>query len=198
MINTNKLISAAGCLLCLSGALLVGGCGGSDNGPQVYSQVDRLARPAINEVLATVANNRHKVNDENNPTDDAGQLKNDILAFMTGPTSTAGRSPGVANALAAVLVPDVMMADLSKAGPAAYLGVETAGATGGLFGGRALTDDVVDIDLGAIFGPTLTNAPGGLGLVTDDGAEIPALTSDHVDASGKHFSGTFPYLGAPS
>jgi hypothetical protein len=38
-----------------------------------------------------------------------------------------------------------MIADLSKSGPASYLGVETNGATGGLFGGRALTDDVVDI-----------------------------------------------------
>ena len=104
--------SVAGCLLCLSGILLVAGCGSSDNNrPHVFTQFDRLARPAVNEVLASVANNRHQVNDQDNPTDDAGQLKNDIISFMTG---TAGRSAGVANTLAAVLIPDVMIADLSK------------------------------------------------------------------------------------
>ena len=57
-----------------------------------------------------------------------------------------------------------MRADLSQnTTKAAYLGVETAGATGSAFGGRALTDDVVDIDLGVIFGstiPSLGLAPG--------------------------------------
>lgn len=60
-------------------SLLVG-CGGSSNKvtKKVYTQFDRLARPAVNEVFATVANNRHAVNDSDNPTDDKNQLANDI------------------------------------------------------------------------------------------------------------------------
>ena len=57
------------------------------------------------------------------------------LRFMKYP---AGRSDAIANTLVAVLVPDVMTADLSRIRTsAAYLGVETGGASGSKFGGRA-------------------------------------------------------------
>src|SRR5579872_4014038 len=139
-------ITAAVALLGL--AALAGCEGSSTSNPtrRTYSQVDRLARPAVNEVFATVApttagqTGRHQVNDTDNPTDDSGQLANDIQTFMTG---TAGRSQAITNVVKSVLVPDVMVADLSQPGPAAYLGVETGGATGGKYGGRKLTDDVV-------------------------------------------------------
>lgn len=116
-------------------------------------------------------------------------------------TGTAGRSQATTDVVKAVLVPDVMIADLSKTGPAAYLGVETNGATGGTFGGRKLTDDVVDIDLGVIFGNTISK----LGLAADDGKEIPTLTTDNVSytTAPKHYqdgvvsTAAFPYLGAP-
>lgn len=186
--------------LSLLGIAVLIGCGGSENnGPQVYTQFDRLARPAVNEVFATVANNRHQVNDQDNPADDHNQLANDIQHFMT---HTAGRSTAITNVVTTVLVPDVMKADLSQSGPAAYLGVETGGATGGKFGGRKLTDDVVDISLGVIFGNTIPT----LGLAPDDGAEIPGLTTDNVGPGDKHYQdgsttqfspAQFPYLGPP-
>jgi hypothetical protein len=66
-----------------------------------YKQQDRLARPAINEALATVSNLRHQVNNMDNPTDDAEQLKNDIFIFAT---LTAGRSEAIADVLVAVRV----------------------------------------------------------------------------------------------
>jgi hypothetical protein len=156
----------------------------------MFMQKDRLSRPVVNEVFATVAGDRHKVNDEAQPSEDKNELKNDILGFMNYP---AGRSAAIANVVAAVIVPDVMKVDLGQTGPAAYLGVETGGATGGKFGGRGLTDDVVDISLGIVFGNTIP----ALGLAPDDGKEIPALTSDHVGPDGKHFLSTFPYLGNP-
>lgn len=190
----------------LSGALSVvaiglAGCGGGNgNGgiiPNVgtnnvlYDQQERLARPIVNEVLATVAERRHRVNNTDNPTDDAGQLQTDIKGFLKFP---AGRSDAITNVVAAVLVPDVMKADLSQSGPAAYLGVETGGATGGKFGGRKLQDDVVDTSLGIVFGNTIP----ALGLAPDDGNEKPTLTTDNVDASGHQYSSTFPYLQAPN
>lgn len=176
--------------------LLVGlGLAGCDSSPNsmdekaVFVQQDRLARPAVNEVLATWVDNRHEINNSNQPSQDAGELQTDIVQFMT---NAASRSQAHADVLASVLVPDVMVADLSKDGPAAYLGVETGGATGSTFGGRKPADDAVDISLGAIFGTTLSD----LGLVEPDGNEIPPLTSDNVGPKYSK-SDTFPYLRTP-
>ena len=185
--NKSKIVLAT---VALSTMALAGCGGGSSSGPHVYTQIDRLARPAVNEVFATVANNRHQVNDMDTPLDDSAQLSGDIQTFMT---TAAGRSQATTDVVKAVLVPDVMVADLSKPGPAAYLGVETGGATGSTFGGRKLTDDVVDTSLGVIFGNTVS----ALGLAPDDGNEIAALTTDNVGSGAKHFTSTFPYLGAP-
>ncbi len=155
-----------------------------------FTQQDRLARPAINEVLAPVSNRRHEINNKISPTGDSGELANDIDNFLT---NTAGRSRAITDVIKAVLVPDVLKVDLSQNSAAAYLGVETGGATGGKFGGRKLDDDVVDADLGVVFGKTIST----LGLAPDDGKAIPSLTSDNVGSGGKGFMRTFPYLGAP-
>jgi|SRR5579871_1588895 len=202
----NKLSIAS--LIAVS--LGVAGCGGSSGGGNVvhssviglwtttstpmgngqYKQIDRLARPAVNELFATVANNRHQVNDEDSPPNDVNELKNDIDSFLTSP---ANRSPQTRAVIESILVPDMLKADLSKMDKAAYLGTETGGATGGKFGGRALSDDVIDISLGIVFGNTIS----ALGLAPDDGNEIPTLTTDNVGPGGKHFLSSFPYLGNP-
>ena len=164
-------------------------CTTSTKSANVYRQQDRLARPVVNEVFATVANNRHQVNNMISPKDDKFELKNDIESFLVFP---ANRSVAIRNVIKAVLVPDMLMADFSGSG-AAYLGFETGGATGGTFGGRKLTDDVVDISLGVVFGTTISD----LALAPADGNEIPSLISDHVGPDGKHFLAQFPYLGEP-
>lgn len=156
---------------------------------QVFIQQDRLARPLTNEVLATISNNRHKINNKLNPPQDRAQLGRDVFSFFKFP---AGRSDAIANVAVSVLTPDMMMADLSQSGPAAFLGVETGGATGGKFGGRKLQDDVVDIDLGVIFGNTVP----ALGLAPDDGKELAPFQSDNVGFQGNNLS-TFPYIGNP-
>jgi hypothetical protein len=155
-----------------------------------YRQQDRLARPVVNEALATVTQRRHEVNNKDNPTDDPGQLANDIHSFLTFP---AGRSQAIQDVIVSVLVPDVMIADLSQnTTRASYLGAETGGATGSKLGGRALADDVVDISLGVVFGNTIP----ALGLAPADGKELPQFTTDHV---GPHadYQNVFPYLGNP-
>jgi len=50
--------------------------------------------------------------------------------------------------------------------------------------GRALADDVIDVELLLIFG-----GPGG--------SSNPTLTSDHVDKNDKDFLTSFPYLATP-
>lgn len=221
---TSKTILAAA-----FAALALSACNGSSNpsttpptanplGNPPYKQVDRLNRPAVNEVFATFA--QHQANNADTPNDDAATLKPQIVSFMT---NVAGRSSAIAGVVGTVLTPDVQIADLSGASQACigaapgtcnnYLGVETGGATqlpSGLkpFGGRALTDDIVGISLGAIFGNTIP----ALGLAPDDNKEQdgradtafpsghrPNLTTDNVtwQTAPKHFTTTFPYLGAP-
>lgn len=162
------------------------------SGPPAFRfvQQERLARPVVNEALATVSNNRHSVNNKINPTQDILELDNDIESFLVFP---AGRSPAIRQVIRSVLVPDVMIADLSSTDPASYLGFETGGATGGRFGGRALLDDVADISLAVIFGTVISD----LGLAPPDGNQIPALTTDNVGPDSKNFMNVFPYLGNP-
>ena len=164
-----------------------------------FVQQDRLARPAVNEALATVTNRRHEANNKINPPQDLGSIGVDIFTFMTNPNG-ANRSPDVANALVGVLTPDVMVADLANmTDKASYLGVETGGFTGGKFGGRALTDDIIDIDLLAIFGPVIPL----LKLAADDGRELPQFSTDNIGPHSDYQIGApylpvaFPYLGNP-
>jgi hypothetical protein len=203
-----KKILSYSALLAAS-ALILPGCGGvfSSSSPKlgkigvwtttnvksgtVYVQQDRLSNPVVNEVFATFANDRHRVNNLATPDQDSTNLSTDIQSFMT---DVAGRSQATTDVVKAVFAQDVMVVDLtSTATKAAYLGVQTNGATGSTFGGRELTDDVVDMSLGVVFGSTIS----ALGLAPDDGKQIPTLTSDNVGSGGKQFTNTFPYLGAP-
>jgi hypothetical protein len=167
---------------------------GSSSGPTIFTQVCRQGRPLTSTVFPTVANKQQSNYDVDIPADDAaGNLGTEVQAFMT---QAAGRSQAVAAAAKALLTPDVLVADLSQSGSASYLGIETIGPAGGRsFGGRALTDDVVDTTFSIIFGSTLPR----LGLASDDGKETPALTTDNVgvNTAPKHFQSTFPYVGPP-
>lgn len=186
------------------------------NGP--FLQLDRLNRPAINEVFATFA--QHQQNNVNTPDQDVANLKPEIISFTE---TVAGRSSAIAGVLGSVLTPDVQIADMSGTSLSCigmspgtcnnYLGIETGGATQvpknlKPFGGRALTDDVIDISLSAIFG----NVVPALGLAPDDNNESdgradtsfpsghrPNLVTDNVSwqTAPKHFTTTFPYVGAP-
>ena len=55
------------------------------------------------------------------------------------------------------------------------------------YGGRKLTDDVVDAGLSAIFGSLLS--PNNVS---------PGLTTDNVNQNDKPFSDHFPYLAVPN
>ena len=161
------------------------------SGPAVYTQIERLSRPAVKEAFENFSD--HDTTNRSSPYDSTTDAKlfGSIGTFMT---AVAGRSAAWSGAMQSVLIPDEMQADLSKTSvPAAYLGIETGGATGSLFGGRALTDDVIAISLGAVFGNTLS----ALGVVPDDGKESYCLSNDNVAPTGKHFTATFPYVGAP-
>lgn len=188
--------------LALSGlALSLSACNSttSSNQPVMhtsYIQFERFGRPAVKELFETFVN--HQVTNGVQPYSDP-TLQGSIIAFTnTFRASSYGAAlGGAAGGTAGVLYPDELAFDLSQTTPASYLGIETGGATsptGSKFGGRALSDDVIDISLGAVFGNTLS----ALGVVADDGKENNCLSSDNVaQSSSQAPTATFPYLASP-
>jgi hypothetical protein len=152
--------------------------------PTVYTQIELLARPAVKEAFETFA--------DHSKTDRAEPYKDNLLKSQIGSFTENFRSSTIAGALQSILYPNEMKVDLSQnTTTAAYLGVESGGATGSKFGGRALDNDIITLSLGAIFGNTLSY----LG-VADDHKELPCLTTDNVSYQSKSTM-TFPYIQKP-
>lgn len=161
------------------GSLFIVSCKKEDNpgnDKAYYQQQDQMGRPAINTVF-NVAADKDAFN-TTTPSAMAGdfqaKFQAHLLALNPGYTTNAlGQD---ATALTTLLASD-------------YLNVSTSGVTTFFDGtnvltGRALNDDVIDVELLLLFGgPT--------------GASNPGLTSDHVNANDKAFSATFPYLASP-
>lgn len=193
MFRTILAGAAAGGLL----AIVLSACnsGGNTTTPTTpanaaYQQIELLSRPAVKEAFESFAD--HDPTNRSEPYNDS-TIRNDIASFAT---TVAGRSTTTANALQSVLYPNEMIVNLSSSSSTAgYLGVETGGKVGTTFGGRALTDDVIDVSLSAIFG----NALSALGVAPDDGKESPCLATDNLPAATPAYvtSTTFPYSQGP-
>lgn len=139
-----------------------------------YIQADQMARPAINTVF--VGADRKNEFNSTIPSAMSAAFKADFVAKL----NSFGYSTNIlglnADALAGALVTDV-------------LNVKTSGTTTFYDGtnvltGRALADDVIDVELTLIFGGST-------------GASNPGLTSDHVGSNDKPFLTSFPYLASP-
>ncbi|HKY98521.1 MAG TPA: DUF4331 family protein [Gemmatimonadaceae bacterium] len=154
---------------------------GDDN--TVYEQVEFLGNPLVSEVTITKAN--HDAYNRTQPYNTA-TFGPQSLAFINA--FRAGQ-PEVANTLGAVLYPDMLIVESSK-NPATAGWLSWALANG--WGGRKLSDDVVDAGLTAIFGK-LISATGAY----CDNFTLP-LCTDNVGANDKAFSNTFPYLASPT
>jgi hypothetical protein len=157
-----------------------------------YTQIELLSRPAVKELFEKFVD--HQTTNAVEPYADT-TLQSEIQGFtdaLRPPNAAVGSDYG--KALASILYPNEMTADLSQTGVASYLGVETGGATGGKFGGRALSDDVIDISLGAVFGGTLA----ALKVQPEDNEENHCITTDNVAMNPSQAPvATFPYLHTP-
>lgn len=161
-------------------------CSNNDNGvigtstPKSYDQIQRLGNPLVSEVF--LAKRSHPQHGAIGPDQDVAMIGDEFKSFVTG---TAGRSQTLANTLASVLLPDMLIVQTDKA-------ASTAGwltwlpQLGNGWGGRKLPDDVVDLGLLAIFGDPFGIDP--VGAVGKGG-----LTTDNV-ASDSPFLTTFPYV----
>ena len=148
----------------------------------IYDQTDFLGNPLVSEV--TIAKANHALYNKTQPYNTATFLPQ-TAAFVTG---VAGRPAAYAAVLGSVLYPDMLVVDPSKS-PNTAGWLSWALANG--WGGRKLTDDVVDTGLIAIFSSLLSAtgascAPGQLPLCTDN-----------VGANDVPFSPAFPYLASP-
>lgn len=141
-----------------------------------YMQKDQMARPAINTVFVNAGSK-----DNFNTTIPSNMAAAYASAFQA---KLAALNPGyTTNALGqdAATFTGLLAQDV--------LNINTSGITTFFNGtqvltGRALADDVIDVELLLIFGgPT--------------GTSNPQLTSDNVSANDKAFLASFPYLAAP-
>ncbi|WP_205511430.1 DUF4331 family protein [Longitalea arenae] len=141
-----------------------------------YQTQDQMARPAINTVFVSAADK-----DVFNTTTPsamnglfASKFKSRLLALNPGyTTNLLGLN---ADQFTNVLVTDVLNA--STTAPTTFFDGTN------VLTGRALADDVIDVELTLIFG-----GPSG--------TANPGLTSDHVNGNDKEFLPSFPYLANP-
>ena len=167
-----------------SGQSAIAGPGGKSVAALVtYTQVEELGNPLVQEVTIVKAN--HAQYDKTMPYNTA-TFRPQTEAFIV---NVGGRPASYATTIGGVLYPDILVVDTSK-DPATAGWLSWALASG--WGGRKLSDDVVDVGLDAIFSSLLSPtgascAPGQLPLCTDNvnGNDVPNLA-------------TFPYVAPPS
>lgn len=143
-----------------------------------YTQNDQMGRPAIN----TVFNSSADKNTFNTTVPSAmgaafqSKFQSRLLALNAGYTTNALTQ--TAAQFTTLLATDVLNVKMN--GTTTFFDGNAANT----LSGRALADDVIDVELLLIFGgPT--------------GASNPTLTKDNVNGNDKPFLTTFPFLATP-
>ena len=172
IISTGLMLTA--CQKNNRGMEIPGNAGGIPPFAEKYEQKDQMARPAINTVF--VGSSRKDEFNTTVPSAMNAAFKTDFvnkLAAFGYVTNILGLN---IDQFATVLVTDILTASTTGA-TTFYDGTN-------VLTGRALADDVIDVELILIFGGAT-------------GASNPGLTSDHVDANDVPFLTSFPYLAVP-
>jgi len=158
-------------VLALGVALFAAGCSDDDNPSTpgiTYSQVDRMAIPAVNTILIPTA--QKPAFNAGAPATDVSMFQSTALATIEAiRTATDTLLPPTdtnipAATLVGALLPDVVTLDFSQ--PLTFPN------------GRALDDDVIDTELSLVLNRS--------------------TASDAINANDHAFLGTFPYLAAPN
>lgn len=158
-----------------------------------WRKADQMGRPAINTVFNLAPADKDKFN-RTKPSKQAtaysGKFVNNVtgvLQFLSGLDSEGSYTNDQAGFLASVLIPDVLV--YSRSNP---LGFPAP------LNGRALADDVIDVELRVATGGDPLNLFGADGL-TGLGPDRNASGAVNGDGVGPHsdYSSSFPYLGAP-
>ena len=146
-----------------------------------WRAADQMGRPAINTVFNPAADKDlfNRTAPDRQATAYDGKFRKNVinsLQFFSSLDSEGAYSNAQAAALAGVLIPDVLVYSRSSKLPAPL-------------NGRALADDVIDVEL------NVTTGGDPLGLFADRDAN-GAVTGDGVGPHTDYLS-RFPYLGKP-
>lgn len=176
--------------------------------PGTYTQVERLARPAINEGLVR-SNNLLNAFNSIPPTSDLITTNDTVTAVQNQAVETLralSNDADQANKIVAAFLPDLQRIDVTVASGYAA-NPEVVDTVVRPASGRLLTDDVIDISLRYVLVPKATQyfaANVDTTNGTDDETELDATTmgfhSDFVDYVDNHRDpqNTFPYLVPPN
>jgi hypothetical protein len=147
-----------------------------------FVQKDQMGRPAVNTVFVSTASK--DAFNTTIPSEQGAKFQSMFETNLKG-LSPAFANEGDTNALGldaatftGLLATDVL--NVSLDGETTFFNP----ATGATLTGRALTDDVITVELLLIFGG-------------EDFTENPGLSNDNVDANDKAFLTSFPYLATP-
>jgi hypothetical protein len=145
-----------------------------------YQQADQKARPAINTVF--VASAEKDAFNTTTPSAMGGAFQSKFQARLLAlnPGYTTNALGQTAAQLTGLLASDVL--NVSLTAPTTFFDGTN------ILTGRALADDVIDVELILLFGGpnALTGSPTN-----------PGLISDNVGANDKAFLTSFPYLASP-
>jgi hypothetical protein len=141
-----------------------------------YGQADQKGRPGINTVFVTSGSKDQFNTTTPSQMGDAFQNAFESRLMALNPGYTTNALGLDASTFTTVLATDVLTVSMT--------GKTTFFDGTNVLTGRALNDDVIDVELLLIFGGP-------------DGAANPGLTSDNVGSNDKSFLNTFPYLAAP-
>lgn len=182
---------AIGSLMVLCVVVTAGACNDNSNlltgidTNRQYVQIERLGNPLVSEVFFPKRD--HGLHNTKSPIDDTKLLTDrgtDVPGHIRSFAAAFGRSEKIITTLGSVLAPDELLVFPNRA-PATAGWLSWALSSG--YGGRKLSDDVVDAGLTAVFGNLLdATAP-----------VIAGLTSDNVPPGVRSFSPSFPYLESP-
>ena len=145
-----------------------------------FAQEDQMGRPAINTVFSAPAdkNTFNKTLPSAQNAAFQSKFQSRLLALNSGYTTNALTQN--AATFTGLLATDVLNVTLD--------GTTTFFDGTNVLTGRALADDVIDVELILIFG-----GPDAL----NGNPTNPRLVSDNVAANDKAFGTTFPYLASP-
>ena len=181
-----KTISTAFAILAIASA-----CSDDDGnitgngGNRSYTQIERLGNPLVSEVFFPKRD--HGLHNTKGPDVDAKLMTEggtDVPGHVRSFLAQFGRSEAIITTIGSVFSQDMLLVFPNRQ-PATAGWLSWALANG--YGGRKLTDDVVDAGLTASFG----------NLLDPSATVVTGLTSDNVGASVRTFSNTFPYLAGP-
>lgn len=198
MKNFQKKILLLGSAVLLAGAVSAGCSGGDDDDDgstptpsptaTTFTQIERLARPAINEGLIVTnayLNAFNMIPPSADLSDAAAPVRAEAVAVLEAVDGLDGTQNVDSNVIAGIFLPDVMRIDTTKTlTGSAYAG--SAATSGILTGGRKITDDVIDITLTVLVG-----SPVG------DGVKYEGVPGNPAQPGHSPVQATFPYLAKP-